>query len=100
MNKEEFIKEYNELTEDNLHGEAVELACNFLNYPLLAEKMKHINALHELYGSLTKPIEQLRTDVEKDIRIELHMILNNSTKDEAITFYKELDEFVKQINKN
>lgn len=66
--KEAVKKEYDELTDWNCHGDALQLLCEYFKQYNLVEIMKHINALHDLYGHLPIQLYELREEVWDKIR--------------------------------
>lgn len=73
-NDKEFLKAYEEMEEWNRHGENIEMCCKYLKYDNLAKKMKHINALHELYGHLTPELGKMRDEIWQEIRDDFYKI--------------------------
>ena len=50
------------------------MCCKYLKYDNLAEKMKHINALHNFYGYLSPEIGYLRNEIWQEIREDFYKI--------------------------
>ena len=67
LTKNEIKKEYERLTDWNEHGEAIKLICQYYKRNDLVEKMEHINALHLLYGNLTKPLGIMRDEIWEEV---------------------------------
>lgn len=60
MTKQEFLKKFEKLENENFHGEAIQLACEFYGDEKGVEMMKHINALHTLIGHLPQGLYEIR----------------------------------------
>lgn len=74
MNGIELVEKFNELENDNKHGKAILLVCEFLHRRLEVKKMEHINALQELYGELTPELNKLRTDIWESVKDNFYEI--------------------------
>ena len=68
MNRQEFLKQYEENENRNDHGNNILLCCKYFSRPLDVKKMEHINALHELYGYLTDELYTMRAEIWESIR--------------------------------
>lgn len=75
--KEETLKKYEDLTEWNAHGEAIRLMCEYFKEEKLINIMEHINALHDIYGHLPRPLGQLRDEVLEEIRPKYYKHFKN-----------------------
>lgn len=58
--KEAVKEKYNSLTEWNNHGDAIRLICEYYDNKKAVAIMEHINALHEIYGHLSRALGELR----------------------------------------
>ena len=74
MNGSELVEKFNNLEDNNEHGKAILLVCEFLHRRLDAKKMEHINALQELYGELTPELNKLRTDIWESVKDNFYAI--------------------------
>jgi len=98
MSKCDFLKFYSYLTEqeyiltqyavledNNQHGKAFLLLCQYFKLYTYVEKLKHINSLHDLYGSLTLPLQQMRNEIWNNIRKKYYTELLGYSENEYMT---------------
>lgn len=62
------IKEYEELTNWNHHGELLEVIASDLGLTKHKKAFQHINALHELEGNLTQDLQNIRNNYKIEMR--------------------------------
>ena len=60
-------QKYDDLTEWNAHGDAIQLICEYYNNKKAVAIMEHINALHDIYGHLPIALWKLRNDVWEEV---------------------------------
>lgn len=61
------IAKLNELTDDNAHGESLQLLAEKLGMKKQVEILKHVNSIHKLDGSLHPALGQYREDLVDQI---------------------------------
>ena len=89
----EQVEEYNRLTNENEHGEALKLVCKYFNRPLDVTKLDHINALHELYGSLRPELKTMRDEIYEGIRKKFYTeFLKTMSIEEYENIFNGLDK--------
>lgn len=74
MNKTEFLKEFEILSNENQHDRAIKLACEYFEHKKATKIMEHINVLHILYGFLTPALAQMRDDIWDGVSGKYYML--------------------------
>ena len=62
-------KEYDMLTNENFHGDAIRLICEYYDNKKAIEIMEHVNVLHDIFGHLPRALGEVREmawDMVKD----------------------------------
>lgn len=84
------LDEYDALTDENQHGEALMLLCKYFKREDLVKKLEHINALHDLYGHLPKALGELRYEIENEIKPKFLVEFKGYTQEDADKYVEEL----------